>query len=89
MSVLWIDVPDTPGPNSSRAFIERNAIALLSNHLVPVEAASAGWLGHHSPREDIRLSNLWNLNHVHETYDPLFLEKLEAAVEQTVKRNQI
>lgn len=45
MSVVWVDVPDDPGPNSLRAFIERNAIALLSNQLNSIEAASPNWLG--------------------------------------------
>jgi hypothetical protein len=83
MTVLWVDVPDEPGPNSMRALIERNAIALLSNRLAPIESASAGWLGHHSPRDQIRRSNLWNLNHVDQTYDPRFLDDLEGAVERT------
>lgn len=83
MMVLWVDVPDEPGPNSKRALIERNAIALLSNHLAPIESASMGWLGHHSPRHNIRRSSLWNLNHVDETYDPQFLDDIETAVGQT------
>jgi len=80
MTVLWVDVPDEAGPNSTRALIERNAIALLSNHLTPIEPASTGWLGHHSPRHDIRQSSLWNLKHVDETYDPQFLDDLATAV---------
>ena len=83
MTVLWVDVPDEPGPSSLRAFIERNAIALLSNRFVPIEPASAGWLGNHSPRGEIRKSRLWNLNHVGQKYDPRFLDELEAAVERT------
>ena len=83
MNVLWVDIPDAPGPTSNRAFIERNAIALLSNRLEPLEKASADWLGHHSPREDIRLSGLWNLNHVREVYDPRFLNVLDSLVRQT------
>ncbi len=80
MRVLWVDVPDAAGPNSNRALIERNAIALLSNHLTPIEPASTGWLGHHSPHRDIRQSSLWNLKHVDGTYDPRFLDDLETAV---------
>lgn len=88
MTVLWVDVPDEPGPDSGRALIERNAIALLSNRFAPIESASAGWLGHHSPRDAIRRSNLWNLNHVDQTYDPRFLNDLEAAVERTGKQSR-
>lgn len=82
MTILWVDVLDEAGPHSNRTFIERNAIALLSNHLAPTEPPSRGWLGHHSPRYDIRQSSLWNLKHVDETYDPRFLDDLEAAIEQ-------
>jgi hypothetical protein len=45
MSVLWIGVPDEPGSRSDRAFIERNAIALLSNRFAPTDIASETWLG--------------------------------------------
>lgn len=83
MTVLWIDVPDEPSPNSVRASIERNAIALLSNRFKPVEPASAGWLGRSSPRNEIRRSNLWNLNYVDHAYDARFLEELACAVERT------
>lgn len=82
MTVLWVNVPDEPGTSSMRAFIERNAIALLSNRLAPIDPASADWLGHHSPRDDIRRSSLWNLNHANHLYDPRFLYHLEAAVQQ-------
>jgi len=83
MLVLWIDEPDEPCANSARAYIERNSIALLSNHLTPVDQASADWLGRQSPEEEIRRSALWNLKHVQETYDREFLNKLETAVERT------
>jgi len=36
MPFLWLDVPDPPGPESLRGYIERNAIALLSNYNRPV-----------------------------------------------------
>lgn len=83
MTVLWVDVPDEPGSSNMRAFIERNAIALLSNRLAPIDLASVGWLGYHSPKDNIRRSNLWNLNHVDQIYDPRFLDELQAAVERT------
>jgi hypothetical protein len=86
MKVLWINVPDEPGPKSLRAAIEQNAIALLSNRFSPVEPASANWLGLQSPRDDIRRSGLWNINYVNQDYDPRFLELLDAAVERTLLR---
>ncbi len=83
MPVLWVNVPDDAGPGSARAFIERNAIALLSNQLAPIDSASASWLGRHSPRVEIRESALWNLNHVRDVYDPSFLDTLESFVTST------
>ena len=83
MTVLWIDVPDDPGPRSHRVLIERNAIALLSNDLNPQDPPSAGWLGRASPRDEIRGSGLWNLNHVRSVYDPRFLDVLEGYVVRT------
>ena len=32
MSFLWLPIGDEPGPNSRRGYMERNAIALLSNY---------------------------------------------------------
>lgn len=83
MPVLWIEVPDDPGPQSDRAYIERNAIALLSNRRNSLDGASEGWLGRFSPRREIRESALWNLNYVSDTYDVAFLDKLEIYVQQT------
>jgi hypothetical protein len=80
MSVSFIDVPDEAGPQSDRAYIERNVIALLSNQLAPVDQGSEGWLGRFSPRQEIRDSGLWNLNHVAEVCEPSFLDKLESFV---------
>jgi hypothetical protein len=83
MSVLWVHVPDEASASSERATIERNAIAMLSNKKQLVERAGTGWLGHHSDRQEIRSSLLWNLNHTADTYDPSFLPILQAAIERT------
>ena len=46
MPFLWLEVTDEPGPNSLRAYIERNAIALLSNYRKPQsDSPSCQWLG--------------------------------------------
>lgn len=82
MPVLWIDVPDEPSAMSERAFIERNAIALLSNRLAPMDPPSAGWLGRHSPNETIRASALWNLRNTSDRCDPAFLERLSLRIEK-------
>jgi hypothetical protein len=84
MPVLWLDIGDTPGPESLRGLIERNAIALLSNEgKPPIDAPSPGWLGHHSSRPHVRASGLWNQNHVDETYDPAFLDTLERLIQRS------
>ena len=85
MPVLWVDVPDEPSPDSVRAVIERNAIALLSNRFAPLEPASKSWLGLQSPKDEIRRSGLWNLNYVDKDYDPHFLDLLESVVEKTLR----
>jgi hypothetical protein len=78
MPFLWLAIGDEPGAGSLRGYIERNAIALLSNFdRTPADTPSFGWLGHHSNRERVRKSGLWNSNHVDESYDPAFLKELE------------
>ena len=81
---LWVAVDDEPGRNSDRAYLERNAIALVSNYDKPsVDPRAEDWLGKNSPSEAIRNSELWNVNHVGESYDPAFLDRLEEAIEGT------
>jgi hypothetical protein len=82
MSVLWVGIPDEPGSSSERAYIERNAIGLLSNGLHPHDVSSSSWLGWNSDRDEIRGSGLWNVNHVYQDYDPAFLRSLAAAVDR-------
>lgn len=78
---LWVDVDDEPGPDSDRAYIERNAIALVSNlNEESLDPRDEEWLGHHSPVTDIEQSGLWNINHVAEECRPEFLETLEGYV---------
>ena len=82
MPFLWLSVPDSPGPASSRGFIERNAIALLSGfHSSAVDGSSPRWLGRDSDRERVRRSGLWNSNHVDEAWDTAFLDEMEARIE--------
>jgi hypothetical protein len=62
-----------------RGFIERNAIALLSNFTrAPLDPASSNWLGQHSQRERVRCSGLWNNEHVEEIYDPSTMDRIDA-----------
>ena len=86
MPFLWVGVDDLPGPGSRRGFIERNAIALLSNlGEAPVDPPSEGWLGRFSDRANVRESGLWNNNHVAEAYDPGFLDVFEALAKTTAR----
>jgi hypothetical protein len=81
---LWVDVDDEPSADSDRAYIEQNAIALLSNfEAETIDPRDDGWLGRYSRSREIRESGLWNVNHVAEEYDPDFLDLLEDAVEET------
>jgi hypothetical protein len=80
MQFLWLNIDDEPSKDSHRAFIERNTIALLAGEdgQSPVDAASSSWLGQYSDRDKIRLSGLWNLDHIGSAdktipYDPAFL----------------
>jgi hypothetical protein len=90
MPILWLDVPDEASPLSDRSFIERNVIALLSNKFNPIDSASTEWLGHFSPRQEIRNSAIWNLNYCADNFDPIFLDKFESLVNLTIEqcRNQ-
>ena len=83
MPFLWLSVGDEPGPRSLRGFMERNAIALLSNYgKLPIDPPSDSWLGSYCTREKVRTSGLWNSNHVDESYDPAFLDTLASLIKR-------
>ena len=85
MPFLWLEVNDTPGAASDRAYLERNCIAMLSNFgKEPIDRPSERWLGLHSPQETIGKSGLWNTNHVGDGYNPTFLDVLEKYVRETM-----
>ena len=87
MQLLWIAVEDEPGPESDRAFIEKNAIALLSGNGSKVDPASSDWLGRQSSHQLISTTGLWNVNFVGGSYDSRFLEVFEAYVLSTIQEN--
>ncbi|HOJ04982.1 MAG TPA: hypothetical protein PK916_13370 [Bacteroidota bacterium] len=88
MRVLWIEVADEPGVVSDRAFIERNAIALLSRQCNPVDPPGKEWLGKFSPAVEIRSSGLWNGNHVCDRYAAALIERFAAFVDRTITRTR-
>jgi hypothetical protein len=84
MPFLWIPIDDDPGPDSLRGYVERNAIALLSNFEKPaLDPPSEEWLGGRSDRARVRMSGLWNQNHVEENYASDFLDRFEALADAT------
>lgn len=87
MKVLWIEANDEPSKNSVRKFIERNSIALLSNHKqqVEIDPFSSLWLGKYSRQAKVRLSGLWNSDHVDEDYNPAFLGTFRDLVQQMAR----
>ena len=76
MPFLYLEIDDEPGPESLRGYIERNAIALLSNYEKGelIDPPSENWLGQWARSDEIKRSSLWNVNHVTESYDPNFLD---------------
>ncbi|MGE3279556.1 MAG: hypothetical protein AB7H90_05225 [Alphaproteobacteria bacterium] len=87
-SVLWIDVPDAPGPDSDRAYLERNLIVLLANMHQPWATASDNWLGRYSDRVEIRESGLWNVDHVRRPFDERSLDIFDYYVDVTLGRKE-
>lgn len=83
MKVLWIAVTDEPGPGNRRGYIERNAIALLSNYRkTAIDTSTRSWLGTHCTKGKVRDSGLWNSNHVDDHYDPVFLDTMADLIKE-------
>ena len=81
MPFLYLSIDDATGRDSLRGVIERNSIALLSNFQKPLlDSPSQKWIGHRCNREKVRLSGIWNQDHVDEVYDPNFLKTLETLI---------
>jgi hypothetical protein len=83
ISFTCVAVLDPSSKRSDRAYIERNAIALLSTVGRRVDPPSSDWLGLKSPHPEVRTSGLWNVDHVGRQVDPRFLEILETYVDAT------
>jgi hypothetical protein len=81
MRLLWVGVNDIPSPDSDRAYLERNLIALLCGRTGSLDLSSPHWLGRFSDREAVCSSGIWNVNHVNEIFDVRALEVLEHYIE--------
>ena len=77
-----------PGPSSDRSFVERNAIALLSNLSFNSDRPTREWLGSHSAKPEIRNSGLWNVNYVGGVLDERVLSVMKKYVEVTIGRRE-
>jgi hypothetical protein len=84
MNLLWLNIPDIAGPASDRAYIERNAIGLLSRAGLLSPKSIGPWLGKFSDDWRIATSGLWNLNHLFLKPDLAFLDVLDEYVEVTL-----
>ncbi len=85
--VVYVPVPDPAGPESLRAFVERNAIALLASEGRRFDPPTAEWLGLDSPSTAISSSGLWNVAHVGEKVDADFPDVLDRLVSATGARH--
>lgn len=88
MRLLWLHVPDEPGPHSDRSYLEKNAIGLLSRWAILNGGQSEKWLGHWSRQINIALSGLWNLDHLYRVPDPSFPHVLARYVSVTLGKTE-
>lgn len=84
LRVLWLDVPDDPGPGSDRAFLERNLIAIYSRVGLLSPVLARDWLGAWSPEWRIASTGLWNLDHALAVAHASFPAVLEHYVDCTI-----
>ncbi len=84
LSFLYLAVEDPAGPDSDRAYLERNIIGLLAGTEAPLDPPSPDWLGRFSPEPGIQKSGLWNLDFLGRPYDHEFLDILEEYVLVTI-----
>lgn len=85
MPFIWIAIRDGPRGRNQKKYIERNAIALLSNFDYkdyPIDSTSPNWLGLSSGSESIRSSGLWNINHLSGNNDIGFINEMERIIRQ-------
>jgi len=82
MSLVWLATGEQANSTSDRAYIARNATALLAGSTGPLDLPTRHWLGRLSD-QGIRQSGLWNRSCGEEHYDPRFLETMAVYVDVT------
>jgi hypothetical protein len=85
LRVLWLDVSDAAGPNSDRAYLERNLIGTYSRLGLVRPRCRTGWLGEWSPDWRIAASGLWNLDHLFVRPDCRFVDVVAYYVSVTIE----
>mgnify|MGYP004512993149 CR=1 FL=1 len=85
LGVVVLDIDDMPCATSDRAYVEKNAIALLSSINSSFNFSTLNWLGNWNPRDEIKDSCLWNINYINSDYDSNFLDILEQYASKTIK----
>jgi hypothetical protein len=84
MSLALLRVEDEADKWSDRAYLERNAIALLST-----SGSSKDWLGrYYAEQPRIRDSGLWNVMHVGDRCHPAFLDVLSCYIQITLCKKE-
>ncbi|KUG03474.1 hypothetical protein ASZ90_019110 [hydrocarbon metagenome] len=86
MEVLVVPIDNNRDMGRIAKYIEKNAIALLSNfNKDPVDSPSSDWLGSRCSNPLVRGSGVWNSNGVMYQYDQHFLEVFKRIVRGSVK----
>lgn len=85
LGVVVLDIDDMPCATSDRAYVEKNAIALLSSINSSLNFSTLSWLGNWNPRYEIKNSCLWNINYINSDYDSNFLKIFEQYTCKTIE----
>ena len=86
MRIVCLLIDDAPGPDSMRAYVQRNAVALLNaREGGGQDSPSVHWLGGHSPRETVRRSGLWTNRLPDQQVDPRLLDVLRELLDENVR----
>jgi hypothetical protein len=86
LPMLVVDVPGDAGPNSDRAWLEANLIALVSQHRRrQPELRPSDSLTTESEAPTVWRTGLWNIDHTDSLFDPTAVSLLEDYVKNTTQ----